>query len=214
MPDISLTKAWTYLASTTFERIAPFVADNVTSRIFLLHHLEQSGMKQHVRGGLSLNFPIFKELPAGQSYSDLGTLGTARASPTTIAQYDWKQIAVPVTISGRDMVINSGSDMAVTQVLQHFIEAAEAECRETLDDATDGIHSSNGDAATGITGLQALITHTSNATPTSGTVGSVNRATITQWRNQVADVANDFSANGYFRMIRKDACLLPTWMLN
>ena len=104
MPDLSLTKSWTYLAATTFERIAPFIADNVTSRIFLLHVLEQNGMKQTVNGGLQLVFPVFKELPAAQSYADLDTLDVSRANPVTTAIYNWKQLAVPVTISGRDMM--------------------------------------------------------------------------------------------------------------
>lgn len=200
MPNLSLTKIWNYLAATTFERIAPFIADNITNRIFLLHILDQAGQKQRVNGGLNLVFPVLKELPTAQAYSDMGNLDVSRADPATVAVYNWKQIAAPVTISGRDMLINSGSDVAIQKALRLFIEAAELSVRNALADATTGIFSSNDEDAAGITGLQNLITHTSNATPTSGTAGNLSRATYTFWRNQVADVADDFSANGYYRM--------------
>lgn len=200
MADLSLTKSWTYLAATTFERIAPFIADNITSRIFLLHILNESGMKQEVQGGLQLIFPVFKELPTASAYTDLDTLSVARANPTTVARYNWKQVAAPVTISGRDMVINSGSDVAITNVLTHFIEASEAAMREALDDATTGIHSTNDETSSGVTGLQNLITSTASATPTSGTAGGLDRSTFTFWRNNVVNVASTFATTGYAGM--------------
>lgn len=35
MPNLALTKTWNYLATTTIERISPFIADVVTGRVFL-----------------------------------------------------------------------------------------------------------------------------------------------------------------------------------
>ena len=51
MPNLSLTKTWNYLATSTIERISPFISDVVTGRVFLLHVLDQSGMRQRVNGG-------------------------------------------------------------------------------------------------------------------------------------------------------------------
>ena len=171
MPDLSATKVWSYLATTTFERVAPFIADNITARIFLLHALaELKGIQQEVMGGLDIRFPILKELATAVDYTDLDTLAPARANP--------------------------GSDRAISSVLTIMLQAAEQGLRDRLG-GSSGIFSANTDSATGVAGLQDLLTHASNAQPTTGTVGGLNRATFTTWRNQVVDVANDFSANGY-----------------
>jgi hypothetical protein len=99
------------------------------------------------------------------------------------------------------MLINANDEARVTKVLTTFIESAVLSLREAIANATTGIFSSNDESAAGITGLQNLLTHTSNATPTSGISGNLNRATYTFWRNQVANVASDFSANGYLQML-------------
>jgi len=202
MPNLSLLKTWDYLATSTLERISPYIADNATGRIFLLHVLEENGMKSSVMGGRQLVFPVFKELSTATAYTDLDLLTVARANPTTPAIYNWKQLAVPIQVSGRDMLINSGSDVAVSNLLVTFAETAIASLREGLDDATNGIHSSNDETVAGVTGLQNLLTHTANATPTSGTAGNLDRAVYTFWRNQVSDVANAFgtSSGGYAAM--------------
>src|SRR3990167_1679509 len=197
MPDLSATKVWSYLATTTFERVAPFIADNITARIFLLHALaELKGIQQEVMGGLDIRFPILKELATAVDYTDLDTLAPARANPVTTAVYQWKQSAASIRLSGRDMAINMGSDRAISSVLTIMLQAAEQGLRDRLG-GSSGIFSANTDSATGVAGLQDLLTHASNAQPTTGTVGGLNRATFTTWRNQVVDVANDFSANGY-----------------
>lgn len=197
---VSLTKFWNYVATSTVERLAPFIADNATARIFALNALIDAGMQQEVPGGNELYFPVLKELQTAQAYSDLDPLDVSRADPTTVAKYNWKQLAVPVMISGRDMAINSGDDVAITRVMDLFVESAVLGLRDGLANSTTGIMSDNGESDKGITGLQNLITHTSNAAPTSGSPGGLDRSVYSFWRNQVADVADDFSANGITQM--------------
>jgi len=197
MPDVSSTKVWTYLATSTFERVAPFMADIITSRIFLLHaSAELKGISQEVQGGLDIRFPVLKELATAEDYSDLAAGAPSRASPATTAVYTWRQVRSAIVLSGRDMAINLGSDRAVLNVLNMMVTAATQGIRDRVG-GSSGIFSTNGDGATGIQGLQDMLTHSGNAQPTTGTSGGLNRATFPTWRNQVVDVANDFSANGY-----------------
>src|SRR3990167_3354419 len=202
MPDLSATKTWTYLATSTFERIVPFIADIITARIFLLHALaEIKGISQEVAGGLDIRFPVLKELATAEDYTDLDTGAPSRASPATTAVYTWRQVRAPIVLSGRDMAVNLGSDRQVLNVLNLMVTAATQGIRDRVGGGS-GIFSSNGDSASGIQGLQDMVTHTSNAQPTTGTSGGLSRVTFTTWRNQVTDVANDFSASGYVELHR------------
>jgi len=193
---------WGNCATTTFERIPKFLSDIVTSRIFLLHALDTlKGIKSEVMGGLDIRFPVLKELATAVDYSDLDTLAPSRSSPATTAVYTWRQVAASAVLSGRDMAINLGSDTAILNVLNLMVTSAAQGLRSRIGGA-NGIYSTNGDSASGIQGLQDMVTHTSNATPTTGTSGGLSRVTFSDWRNQVSDVADDFSANGITAMHR------------
>ena len=194
---VAVTKSWDYLATSTYEKIQPFISDIVTAQVALIHALIDNGIAEEQAGGTQLVFPVFQELQTVQAYSDLDTLTVARANPTTAAIYDWKQLSVPVQISGRDMAINLGDDVQVQRVLRVFIDSAILSMRNGMNQQ---LFSTNDDNAAGITGLRTFLTHVSNDDPTTGTVGRLNRATYTGWRNQVRNVASDFSANGYTRM--------------
>src|SRR3990167_10528542 len=181
MPDLSATKTWTYLATSTFERIVPFIADIITARIFLLHALaEIKGISQEVAGGLDIRFPVLKELATAEDYTDLDTGAPSRASPATTAIYTWRQVRAPIVLSGRDMAVNLGSDASVSSVLTAMLNAAILGLRGQVGGA-NGIFSANGDGATGIQGLQNMVTHAANAQPTTGTSGGLNRATYADW---------------------------------
>ena len=195
--DVSATKTWSYLASTTFERMSSLISDIVSTRIFLLHALDElKGVKKEVQGGLDIRFRVLKELATAEDYTDLDTAAPARANPLTTAVFTWRQVRAPIVLSGRDMAINLNSDAAVSSVLTAMLNAAILGLRGRIG-GSSGIFSTNGDSSAGIQGLQDMVTHASNAQPTTGTSGGINRATYSDWRNQVVDVASDFSATGY-----------------
>lgn len=200
--DVSATKVWSYLATTTFERMSSLVSDIVSTRIFLLHALDElKGVKKEFMGGLDIRLLVLKELATAEDYTDLDTAAPARANPLTTAVYTWRQVRAPIVLSGRDMAVNLGSDAAVSSVLTAMLNAAILGLRGRIG-GLSGIFSTNGDSASGIQGLQDMVTHASNAQPTTGTSGGINRATYSDWRNQVVDIADDFSANGYAELTR------------
>ena len=200
--DVSATKTWSYLATTTLERMSPLISDIVSSRIFLLHALDElKGVKKELAGGLDIRLRVIKELATAEDYTDLDTASPSRANPLTTAVYTWRQVRAPIVLSGRDMAINLHSDAAVSSVLTAMLNAAILGLRNRIG-GSSGIFSTNGDSAAGIQGLQDMVTHAANAQPTTGTSGGISRATYSDWRNQVVDIANDFSANGYVELTR------------
>lgn len=95
----------------------------------------------------------------------------------TAAEYDIKQAAVAVSISGLEQLQNSGED-AVIDLLEGRIENAEITLTNNI--ALDCYSDGTADGGRQIGGLQLLV----STAPTSGTVGGINRATWAFWRNQ------------------------------
>lgn len=101
------------------------------------------------------------------------------------AEFDWKQASVAVTISGLEgSVQNTGPD-AIIDLLASRISNAE----KTMQNNISADIYSNGTASSGkqIGGLQLLVADT----PTSGTVGGINRASFSFWRNQAYSATTD-----------------------
>lgn len=177
------------------EAIEPYLFDNISSRTALLYCLKEKGAIKKVGGMPHLRFNILKELPTTEGYTDLDTITPVRADPATSAIYDWKQLQCPVQVSGLDM-IKTGDD-AAPDLLEMFIQAAEISMRDAIGGSSVGIYSSGADSDTNkITGLQ---THFPSTT-TTGILGNINRATLTAWRHQSANVSSAFDTNGLIRM--------------
>jgi hypothetical protein len=93
-------------------------------------------------------------------------------------------------------MIKTGEN-AIVDLLAMFIEAAEVSLRDALGGSSVGIFSSSGNATlTAVSGLQNML----QTSTTTGTVGQLNRATLTVWRHQSANVSSSFTTNGLNRM--------------
>lgn len=92
-------------------------------------------------------------------------------------------MAVAITISGLEMLKNSGKEKMI-DLLESRIKNAE---RTFMNNMSTDIYS-DGTASSGkqIGGLQLLIADT----PETGTVGGINRATYSFWRNQEYDFSD------------------------
>jgi hypothetical protein len=100
------------------------------------------------------------------------------------AEFDWRQVAVAVTISGLEKLQNSGRD-AMINLLKARIKNAE---RTIANNMSEDIYSDGtADGSKQIGGLQHLIADD----PTTGTVGGINRANFSFWQNQVYDGSSD-----------------------
>lgn len=193
--NLSVTREYQRIFTIVADEAQPILFDNVSSRTALLYRLKDMGAIIKTGGKPHLRFNILKELPTAVGYTDLDTLTPVRGDPVTSAIYEWKQIAVPVQVSGLDMIKTPEGNEP--DLIEMFLQSAEIAMRDAIGGSTLGIFSSAAeDDLRKITGLQNMLT----SSTTTGTVGNLSRATLSTWRHQSANVSSDFSANGLARL--------------
>jgi hypothetical protein len=164
------------IIATTIENRTRKIADNVTKNNALLMRLSQRGKMRTFSGGRL----IYQELSFAENgnagwYSGYDLLPVAAQDVLSAAQYDIKQAACPVIISGLEQLQNAGPEQMI-DLIGGRIDVAEATMRNLV---CGGLYS-DGTGAGGkqITGLNAAIP----ADPTTGVYGGIDRATWTFWR--------------------------------
>jgi len=173
------------IVTTTLRNRSGVVADNMSKNNALLYRLSKRGKVKPLSGGRTIVRELaYSENSTYQRYSGYETLNVSPSDVISAAEYDWKQASVAVTISGLEQAQNSGED-ALIDLLEQRIEVAEKTMQNnlSLDMYSDGTASSGKQ----IGGLQLLIADD----PTTGTVGGINRATYTFWRNQKYQATSD-----------------------
>lgn len=166
------------IITTTLRNRSGVIADNMSENNAILFRLNKRGRVKPVSGGRTIVRELsYAENQTFQRYSGYEPLNISPSDVISAAEYDWKQASVAVTISGLEQAQNSGPD-ALLDLLESRIEVAE----KTMQNNLSADMYSDGTASSGkqIGGLQLLVADT----PTSGTVGGINRATYTFWRNQ------------------------------
>lgn len=189
--NLSLTREYNRIFAIMRDEVEPVLFDNVSTRTNLLYRMKDLGAIIRTGGKPHLRFSILKELPTAAGYTDLDTLTPVRPDPFTSAVYNWKQIQVPVQVSGLDMI--KTGDSGIEDLLEGMIQAAEIAMREAIGGSTVGIFGdADEDNLRAISGLGNHFT----SSRTTGTVGGLNRATLTAWRHQSATAAGAFDTNG------------------
>lgn len=172
------------IIATTIENRSKQIADNVTNNNAILKRLSQRGKIKTVSGGTK----IFQEISFAENgnagwYSGYDLLPVAAQDVLSAAEFEFKQCAVPVVMSGLEMLQNAGKEQMI-DLLEGRMSVAEATMANLI---SEGLYS-DGTGAGGkeITGLNAAVP----LDPTTGTYGGIDRATWTFWRSQLRDVAN------------------------
>lgn len=195
--------------STTFDRVfatthpyvMPKVWDNITDDIPAIHYLADNGRVKLIDGGAALDFVIAKALPTAVGYAPgAATLIPVAPDPVTRGRYEWKNLGVPVKLSGPEVAKNQGP-AGIKNLVMIVVEVTRLGMLNALGGAAFGIWSTAAETQLGVvTGLVNLVA-TNTAENTAGSTGNISRATNTDWRNTIGTTAiTDFSANGYERM--------------
>jgi len=168
------------IIATTIQSRSGELADNVTNNNPLLLKLKAKGNVRPFSGGnLILEEIMYNDTSTNNtnSYSGFETLNISPNSPISAAQFSIAQYASAVTISGLEMLQNSGKEQII-DLLEGRIKVAEAQLanRINLDLYGDG----TGNGGKNLTGLAAAVADA----PSSGTYGGISRATWSFWRNQ------------------------------
>jgi len=186
------------IVTTTLRNRSKKLADNMLRNNGALTRLNSRGNVKSFDGGRT----IVQELEYANNstykrYSGYEVLNIQPSDVFTAAEFPIRQAAVAVSISGLEMLQNAGREKVI-DLLESRIKNAEKTFQNGLayDVYSDGTLSGQ------INGLQALVA----STPTSGTVGGIDRATWSFWQNVKYSAATDggaalSSANVYSYML-------------
>lgn len=179
--------------STTLQNYRPTLEDNIFKRLPLFFYMYEKGRKRMEDGGERIVVPLLYERNStAQSYSAYQSLDVTPQEGVTAAEYTWRQYSVSITISGREERQNMG-ESRVINLLDAKTKQAELSLKRVMD---IDLFSTNGDSSIGLYGLQQLV----DIAPTTDTVGNINRANDTWWRNNSTTSVGSFAANGLDNM--------------
>jgi hypothetical protein len=169
------------IVATTIQNRSRQVADNVLKNNALLAKLNQRGNVKTISGGNVIFEELsFAENANGGFYSGYDLLPVAAQDVISAAEFNIKQYAVPVVMSGLEMLQNSGKEQFI-DLLEARLNVAESTMMNQLAQSiySDGTGSSGKE----VTGLNAAVP----SDPTTGTYGGINRATWTFWCSKLYD---------------------------
>ena len=180
----SPNSTFTEIVTTTLAGYSKTLADNVTNNNALLRHIDAKGNKQVATGRTIVQELEYATNGTAKWYSGYEVLDTSTSNTFTAAEFNYKQLAGNVVISGLEQVENSGKE-AIFNLLKSRVKNLEKTLKNTM--ATALYADGTGTSGKELGGLQLIVA----GTPTN-TVGGINASTYTFWRNQVYD----FSAAG------------------
>jgi len=188
---------FTEIVTTTLRNRSKVLADNVSDNNALLMRLKKRGNVKTVSGGRTIVQELeYAENGTYKRYSGYETLDISPSDVFTAAEFDWKQAAVAVSISGLEQLQNSGPD-AVIDLLESRVRNAERTFMNNL--GTDIYSDGTADSGKQIGGLQLIV----DTTPSTGTVGGIDASTASNafWRNFAENGTNTITtANIQARM--------------
>lgn len=167
------------IIATTIQSRSGELADNCTNNNAGLRRLKAKGNVRPFSGGnVILEEIMYSDANYNNtnSYSGYEILNISPNSPISAAQFSIQQYAGAVSISGLEMLQNSGEE-AIIDLLDGRMKVAEAQIQNRL--GSDIYLDGTGNSGKNITGLGLAIA----AVPSSGTYGGINRATWSFWQN-------------------------------
>jgi hypothetical protein len=169
------------LLTTTLDNYRKVITDNVISNHPLLMKMKEKGNIIKESGGASFQEKIsYAANSTVQWQGEYDTFDTTPQDVITTAEFSQKILSGTVTMTDKEMKQNAGKERIVN-LLESKMKVLESSLQNELGSAiySDG----TGAGGDEIGGLQSLIADD----PTTGTVGGINRATYTFWRNQLYD---------------------------
>lgn len=169
------------IIATTIESRTRKIADNVTSNNALLARLKTKGKIKPFSGGYKIMQEIsFAENSNTGWYSGYDILPVGVSDVISAAEFNIKQAAAPVVISGLEQLQNSGREQMID-----LMEARLSVAESTMSNLCSAGVYSDGTGAGGkeIDGLEAAVP----VDPTAAAYGGIDGNTYEFWRNAVSD---------------------------
>ena len=166
------------------------VGKSPTNNIFnsraFFYALGKSGFKEEVSGGRLFEMPIeYAENTNFRMYGEMETLDTVRMDTFDCARYEQRICAGTIVFSDLELIRNTPAGRKIdikAEKLQNGKDSAITTLNQQM-------WSGDG-TGTNIDGVETII----SITPTTGSVGGINRATFSFWRNQQTSGAQTTTA--------------------
>ncbi len=170
----------TDIIATTIQQRSGVLADNVTNNNAVLRRLKAKGNVRPFGGGNVILEEIMyadSTMINANSYSGYELINISPNSPISAANFNIVQYAGAVTMSGLEMLQNSGKE-AIIDLMEGRMKVTEAELMNRID--YDIYQDGTGNGGKNLVGLALAIPDD----PTTGTYGGISRVSYNFWRSQ------------------------------
>lgn len=171
--------AITDIIATTIQQRSGKLADNVTFNNALLYKLRERGNVRPFGGGnVILEEIMYNDSSTNNtnSYSGYEVINISPNSPISAAQFSITQYASAVSMSGLEMLQNSGKEQII-DLMEGRLQVAEGQLMNRI--SGDLYGNGTGNAGKNLTGLAAAV----STSPTTGVYGGIDRDDWEFWRN-------------------------------
>lgn len=170
------------IIATTFDKVRPVLADQITVELPLLAALNSKGSVTE-DGGKRIVRPVLYALnDTVGSYDGYDLIDTTPQDGFGEAVYDWKQYAGSVTIDGRTERLNAGSSQIIN-ILSAKVDQLRVSMEDDLNSMLWG--SGTGNSSKDFMGVAGIVKG-------SGTLGGIDPSTETWWVSRT-DTAMDLT---------------------
>lgn len=181
----TLTEALDSMYTTTFQARKKKIVDQVFTATPFWYLLQKAGNIQSQDGGRWVEIPLsYAKNETVTFIAKGGTVSLAATDHLTVVQMPWRMAVVNVTRFWADELQNRGKSAIINKVNTDISNARDSLINEfevTLFGDGSG-HSGNA-----FGGLQEFVAED----PSTGTVGGIDRAVDTWWRNQAKDMSGE-----------------------
>lgn len=196
---------FTELVTTTFRKHYKEIKDNVSRNNAMLRRMMERGQMRREDGGLSIVCGLdYANNSTYQRYSGYDVLNVGASDVLSAAEYQWRQIAINVVASGLELRTNSGESRIINLVKSRMKNAT-----RTFKNNFSADLYSDGTLPNQVGGLQVIV-----ADNGQGTVGGIDAATWSFWRNQVQSAAAPLQGGGAITPSGTtiESLMLPLWL--
>lgn len=169
------------IISTSIQSRTGELRDNLTQNNIILKRLEEKGNMVTFEGGNVILEELFYSDPVtdnANSYSGYELINISPDSPLTASQWQIKQYAASISISGLEEIQNSGREKII-DLLSGRMKVSEARLMNRI--STDLYGDGTGNGGKNVDGLANIV----SATPNTGVVGGIDASVWAFWRNKV-----------------------------
>jgi hypothetical protein len=199
------SSVFTELVTTTWRNHSKSIKDNVSRNNALYSRIVGKGNYEKLNGGLTITKPLDYNMNGTyQRYSGYDVLNVQQSDVLTAAEYQWRQIALNVVASGRELRINNGDNQIVALAKARLKNAMRTFANNfSFDMYGDGTLPNQ------INGLQALV-----ADNGVGTVGGIDSSLWPFWQSAVQSAAAPIQGGGAITpsATTMESLMQPLWL--